>query len=246
VIAVGNKILRLAGAAFGFGFAGVAQAALVLATGGYPAPGGTTSSASGSSIAAGGRTISYTGFNPSAYSSLYYVIGDYIPTFTDAGPRLWADGSPDQLTYDSAASNLAAGTLVWSGSTNVPLVTGANPAYGTRFTLRVTDLTGTSLALTSATSLGLANSLGGALAVPTAGFNANWLFELATSPGAATYSDASTVFNAISQKSSSTFSTSVGGGFYYEAPAAVPVPSSLPLLAGGLAVMGLVGRRRQR
>lgn len=231
--------------ALGVGSGGIATAALVLPGSGYPAPGGNTSSSVGSNIQAGGRTITYGTFNTAAYSSLYYVVGDYPSgTFSSIGPRLWADGTSDQLSYNAGLSDLGAGKLVWSGTTNVPLVSGGSPSVGTRFTLQVTDFLGSALSLVSATSLGLSSSLGGALAVPNAGFKANWLFEIAN-PSSGTYGAAGSTYDAILLKNNAfNLASSVGGGFYYEPPTPVPLPATLPLLMGGIALFGACARRR--
>src|ERR1700683_1282952 len=66
---------------------------------GYPhggAPGGSTFSSTGNNLAAGGSTGQYGGFNPSAYTNLYWVI-DYVA----GGAHLGARNSAT-LLFDSA------------------------------------------------------------------------------------------------------------------------------------------------
>lgn len=147
----------------------LAQAAVAsIVYDGYPNPppgGDTVTGSIGQAIGSGGKTWNYTGFNTSAYGSLYYGID--LATFSI---QLSTGAGPD-MSFDSTDSNLATGLLVFSGSAL---------GDGTRFVLHVTDSSSNPLALTSASSLGLPGSDGAALivtpALAAARFNANWQF----------------------------------------------------------------------
>ena len=222
--------------------AGHALATPILAPGAFPAPGGTTYTTTGSSTTAGGLEVSYSGFDPSAYANLYYAVGDYQPDWTTVGPSLSMDGSYDPLTYSSALSDLAAGVLVWTGSTSFPTLNAGTLPVSTEFVLHVTDGSNNPLALTSAASLGLDASLGGVLQVQGA-FNANWSFLAKT--GSGSFVPALQVFDDSSYQKPAglTMNSSVGGAFYYDATP-VPEPRSSGMLVAGIAAVGLAVRRR--
>jgi len=222
-----------------------ALATPVLAPGGFPAPGGTNYSGGGSDIAAGGSTWSYSGFDPSAYSNLYYAIGDYPSDWSPAGPSLSMDGKYEVLSYNAGLSNLAAGVAVWTGATTLPTYNVGQVAVSTEFVLHVTDTSNNPLALTSASSLGLDPSLGAVLQVQGA-FNANWSFLARSGNGG--YVDAQDFYNNSGYQTNPNIEMqdSVGGAFYYDAAAAVPEPASATLLLGGALAVGAVVRRRSR
>ena len=119
--------------------------------------------------------------------------------------------------------------------------------YG-RFSLRVTDLGGTPLALTAASTIaGVDNSLGAVLDVQGA-FKANWQFESEgrnVSGSLIPLGPALTVFDQSATVGDQLF-TSVGGGFYSTAPTTdpVPEPASIMLVLAGAG--GALVRRRKR
>jgi hypothetical protein len=219
-------------------------AAVTLAGSGYPAPGGNNASNNGVSPKDGTRVITYSNFDPSAYDSLYYVIGDYPgPTFSPLGPKLTTDGTTDLLSFNASASNLANGVARWTGTSAIPRIGLADLSIDTRFTLTVLDNLNNPLALTPAASIdGMPTSIGGALAVPSAGFQAYWLYEIATA-GTNVWQTASTYYNNVLQRNPGfQLVSSVGGAFYSTAP--VPLPAAVWLLLSGLGALGFLGRRK--
>ena len=160
------------------------SASVQLSGTGFPAPGGTNFSQSGTNAGdVGGITWTLTPTDPSQYDTLYYVVGDYPNGFWNpAGPHIGtSSSSPDLLSYDSGSSNLGSGIVRWTGTTNIGVWNGSiyyPTAYGARFTLSVTDSGGTSQPLIDASTIpGMPISVGGAYQVPGT-FKANWLFEL--------------------------------------------------------------------
>ena len=211
----------------------------------WPAPGGTTYSASGTNVArAGGLTFTYGGFDTSMYDKLYFAIGDYAPAFDAAGPSLYMDNSRDVLSFDASASNLAAGISVWSGATDFFSYNYGWQSIATRFTVKITDIADNPLALTSVAAIaGLPASLGAVLDV-NGDFKANMLFE-ADGPDGLSW-EAS-----LDMHDSGRFLTdqaylhvnSVGGAFYYTEP--VPEPETYALMLVGLGLVGYAARRNQ-
>ena len=134
------------------------------------------------------------------------------------GPAMSFDGTSDLLN----------GISVWEGSISIPLASAPPTVRNARFTLTFTDLASQPLALVDSTTVtGFTGSQMGLLLVTDpAGFNANWLFEIADVAGT-TYAAAGPTFDALLTIDGNSLDSSVGGGFYYS----VPEP----------AVMGLVG-----
>lgn len=248
----GGKALRLIGT-MAAGLLGsvliasqVSAAAVTLAGSGYPAPGGNSAVNNGISARDGTRIITYSNFDPSAYDSLYYVIGDYPGpafSFSPLGPILTTDGTTDLLSFNASASDLAGGVAIWTGTSAIPRIGLSDLLIDTRFTLMVLDNSNSPLALTPAASIdGMPTSIGGALAVPDAGFQAYWLYEIATA-GTNVWQTASTYYNNVSQRNSSfQLVSSVGGAFYSTAP--VPLPAAVWLFLSGLGGLGVIGRRK--
>lgn len=210
---------------------------------GYPAPGGTTASGSGSGpTAAGGRTWSYSGFNPSAYGDLYYTIGSYTTGFNLGAPILSADGTNQALSFNAGLSSLLGGVAVWTGSTNVP---GYSSYYGsvlTEFRLSVTDSSNNAIALLDPTVIGLPSSAGAVLNV-TGDFKATWEFLISTN-GGVSYSAALPTYNSLPYKTpGNVLVSNVGGAFYATAP--VPEADTYAMMMAGLALVGVAARRRK-
>jgi len=215
----------------------------------YPAPGGNTASATGTPASGTGRTWTLSGFNTSSYGNLYYGIGDYFPsTFNSAGPSLTMDGSRDVLSFNSGLSDLTNGKAVWTGSTVFNTFNFGSSPIQTRFTLKVTDLGGTNLALTlvgNVPGTGLPSNLGAVLDVQGA-FKANWLFEADGPSSSDGYRASLDMFNDPLYQTNPSFShdSSVGGAFYYTQ--AIPEPETYAMMLAGLGMLGFVARRRKQ
>ncbi len=224
------------------------QAAPILAP--WPSPAGPTSaSPTGNTGQAGGLTWTLTGWDLSAVGNAYYGVGDYPGgSFSPLGPSLNFGSSPSTspLAFDAGMSNLAGGIVVWSGFRTLVWHNGSGFVAGSvfnRFTLTVTDLASTPLALLDPTSVGLPASLGGVLDIP-GDFKANWLYETDDpTVGGLNWTPSVALFDSLSTLSSHSIYRSVGGAQYYT-PAAVPEPGTLVLL--GLGVLGAAAIRRRR
>lgn len=210
---------------------------------GYPAPGGNSAAVvAGSNPASGsGLTWAYGGFDPSAYADLFYGVGNWVGgSFVPGWPTLTFDGTPDVLLYDAAASALASGQAVFSGTSIVYTLGGPRIAF-TRFTLTVTDAGGNPLALTPAASAGLPSELGGVLDV-AGDYRANWRFDASFTNGAG-YTAANSFFDSVVGKTVGYSVQSSVGGAFYAVP--VPEPRAAALWLGGLAALGWMARRRR-
>jgi hypothetical protein len=183
----------------------------------YPAPGGNVLGQSGSSIAAGGLTWTYTGFDGTRFSSLWWGLWD------QSSVGLAMDGAIDQpgeiLTFDQTQSDLSQGTLRFVGSTTIPdYPTGSSPVR-TRMTLHVTDLSGAPLGLVDPSSIG-ASTVGGLSAV-NGDYKANSLFEALSG---STWVPAKTFFDGHPKPASadSAMKVLINAGFFF-----IPPPSTL-------------------
>lgn len=224
------------------GLSAAAQAATPVLVG-YPAPGGNSASAIvGSSPASGsGLTWAYGGFDLSASADLFYGVGNWVGgSFVPGWPTLTFDGTPDVLLYDAAASALASGQAVFSGTSIVYTVGGPRIAF-TRFTLAVTDGGGAPLALTPAASVGLPAELGGVLDV-AGDYRATWRFDASFTQGAG-YTIANSFFDTVPSKTPGYSVQSSVGGAFYAVP--VPEPQTAVLWLSGLVALGWIGRRRR-
>jgi len=215
--------------AIGFLFcANLAHAALIL--GGYPAPGGNSVSASGISPGhAGGKTFTLSGFNPAAYSSLYYGVDPmYLPAI--------GENSPQGMTFNMGASNLAGGVATWTNQFSVfNSANSTSQIVNGSFTYTFTDTSNAALALVSAASLGLPTQQGAYLNV-LGDFNVNLQFSINNTAALQWYDN-------FSNLNGNSIATSVGGAFYYEEATTVPEPGTFALFTLALLGLGIAKRR---
>jgi len=214
---------------------------------GYPAPGGNSVSGSGAgAIYAGGKTWTYSAFDPNAYGDLYYGIGQVSGStesiFNPGHPALtFNSNTTDSLYFNGGFSNLAAGYAVFSGISTVYTVYGPQ-AVSTLFTLKVTDTSGNAIALIDPATVGLSSALGGVLHV-TGDYKANWQFVASLNPFNSPYVAARTLYDSLQTVTPSALNSSVAGAFYATAP--VPEPEAYALALASLAVIGVFSRRRK-
>ncbi len=201
------------------GLCEIGSAAVSLHDPTWEAPGGYAQKSFGESPAhAGGTTWNYTDFDSTAYVALYYVIGDYDPgwTFNPEGPSIGTSfNGMTRLNYDSFASDLIGGTVVWTSSIYIyDAVTSSNRPYDARFTLSVYDGEGNPVSLLDASKLtGMDARVGGAHQIQ-GDFTANWLFELYDS-GVGNWNAAIPFFDGLHTLGSDSLQSSVTRAFYY-------------------------------
>ena len=230
------------------GYHKVGFASVVLHNPTWEAPGGYSMTSSGNIIQPGGLTWDYSGFDPTAYAELYYVIGDYIDTinwvFTPEGPKIGTKyRGIARLNYNASASDLSGGKVVWTnpGSMSIAIMTGTGTVnIDARFTLSVFDALNNSLSLIDASTIsGMDSRVGGAHPV-TGDFKANWLFEFAYQGNSSSWLSAGQFYHNLNTYETDGIISSVTRAFYFEA---VPIPAPLWLLLSGL--IGIVGFRRK-
>jgi hypothetical protein len=197
----------------------------------WPAPGGTFYSTSGNAGTTGGMTISYSGFDSTQYSELFWGAWEGAPI--GASLNGLDITTAELMTFSGIAGN----TATWTGSTSWSWYSGNylnyNSPIATRLTVKVTPMNFVPAADYGVPSIG-------ALAPVTGPFSANLLFEanyfgnwLPLITGYNSYQTLSGVQTAF------TFS----GGFY-NSTAPVPAPAAIWLLGTGLVSIVCVKRRQ--
>jgi hypothetical protein len=178
-----------------------------------------TYTSSGDIGEAGGLTYSFSGLTSGLMAQFSDL--EWGPADSDAvelamnGDSTFSTAG-QVLTFDSADSDLAAGTAVWTGSTPYPL---AEPSE--TVTLQ------TQFIMTASTALNATAGYGDGATVPVTGdFSVNLLFEV-SADGGTTWTPAITYFNAQQNVIGNTIQSSFQGGFFYVL-AGVPVASISP------------------
>jgi len=186
----------------------------------YPPPLGLSFGASGSandgSIGrSSGQTWYFTNVNLSASSVLFWgaTNGSVRLSFLNPVYPFPSYGS-EILSWSAGLSSVSTGVSVWTGITILP--GGGTPVY-TRFTLRVTDLSGAALAMADAASAGLPAAVGGVQIVePGIPFQANLKFEASYSAGSGFVPALDFYDSQYKSGAAGTAYSSFTGGFYFE------------------------------
>ena len=203
-----------------------AHAALLGPT--YPAPGGNNFSfTSGSAGDVGGVTFSYSNFNTSAFSSLYW--GSNSGDMPTAG----LDGTAHSLTTVS----MSGPTETYSGLTSYTNPSGTTSMIPIELVITISGITNPWVSFSSANGSDPTNV--GYVVNDSSGtpFSANLAFLANAGSGFQ-------AINAIEVGSSGLANSSFDGAFYSTAP--VPLPAAVWLLVSGLGgFIGIFGRRKQ-
>lgn len=200
----------------------------------YPPPGGvifsdTGDNGTGQQISSS-RQFIYQNLMMSNFRSLYWA-----PDPSQLW--LWLNGATGtNLTFDATSSNLPGGVAVWLGSSPYPYLTRTcftnftgfcNPAststtYNVRFTVTVTTLAGSPLAMTTASSVGVS---GPGAVLPINQFNNSFRATISGQANNGSWVSAQSVYN-ISGSNGPQFTgnlrSSFFGMFWYD-PNAAPV-----------------------
>jgi hypothetical protein len=196
----------------------------------YPAPGGNQFSGSGSAGDPGGRTNSYSNFDTSAFSELYWGAWSGSP------PAAALDGSLDSMTFTGAAGTVA----TWNGTTSWvnPMTNVLVMNVPTQLTITIAGL-GPNPWVSFAAVNGSDPSGVGAVVDNSLGANFSATLAFFANVGSGWQP-----LNIIDQRPNPSGQTrsSFSGGFYSAAP--VPLPAAAWLLLSGLMGVIFAGKRR--
>ncbi len=211
----------------------------------YPAPGGTTFSGSGTAGLSGGRTNFYSGFDESQYDDLAWSFITIPNPYhsTESG----SDGNMTFSSYDPGT-----GLMTWESTSNAVWATATGTEnVATRLVAQFQPFTGTNhagplgsgwLVPTSAANEALSSVFGGDGSWPLIDVDATgvqdqfqvwYQFQIAAGTPLLDY------YN-VSSSLGGSMNSGVSGGFL------VSVPEPSAVLLGGLGVLALLRRRRNR
>lgn len=200
----------------------------------YPAPGGNSFSAGGAPSAgdAGGRIFSYSSFDNSAFSALYWGPNSGIL------PSAALDGTLDPMSLSSVSGTQAIweGSTIWTNPTTL-VVTGA----ATRLRITISGL-GATPWVSFAGVNGTDPTGVGVVADNSAGVNYSATIEFLANTGSG-WVPINTILQPPGGCGGPCTKTNFAGAFY---SSPVPVPAAVWLLGSALGLLGVVRRTQTR